>query len=85
MHQENAVFNFGQDQVSCKRTAWGVLHRVAEGAESVICGLRKNVASLSLAKDQVTREARTRTTKRYVTLDSLFFSYILEIEEAFHP
>jgi hypothetical protein len=24
------------------------------------------------------------TTKRYVTLDSLFFSYSLEIEEAFH-
>jgi hypothetical protein len=40
--------------------------------------------AVCLAKDQVTREARTRTTKRYVTLDSLFFSYILEIEEAFH-
>ena len=43
-----------------------------------------NGKAVCLAKDQVTREARTRTTKRYVTLDSLFFSYSLEIEEAFH-
>ena len=43
-----------------------------------------NGNAVCLAKDQVTREARTRTTKRYVTLDSLFFSYSLEIEEAFH-
>ena len=43
-----------------------------------------NGKAACLAKDQATREARTRTTKRYVTLDSLFFSYSLEIEEAFH-
>jgi hypothetical protein len=43
-----------------------------------------NGKAVCLAKDQVTREARTMTTKRYVTLDSLFFSYSLEIEEAFH-
>jgi hypothetical protein len=43
-----------------------------------------NGKAACLAKDQATREARTRTTKRYVTLDSLFFSYSLELEEAFH-
>ena len=40
---------------------------------------------VDLSKEQATRVARTTTTKRYVTLDSLFFSYSLEIEEAFHP
>jgi hypothetical protein len=43
-----------------------------------------NGKTVCLAKDQATREARTRTTKRYVTLDSMFFSYSLELEEAFH-
>jgi hypothetical protein len=37
-----------------------------------------------LAKDPAKIVARTRTTKHYVTLDSLFFSYSLELEEAFH-
>ena len=39
---------------------------------------------VDLSKEQATRVARTTTTKRYVTLDSMFFSYSLEIEEAFH-
>jgi hypothetical protein len=39
---------------------------------------------VDLSKEQATRVARTTTTKRSITLVSMFFSYSLEIEEAFH-